>query len=221
MSLFFTIITNHFIGEEFSLGQTSIDGYEAMGFDVTQLTQDEEQSLYTIKTNMSIPMSLYGDSFQWVKYGHHILPSSLDFTSLNKAGLHRTFRESLIEFLHTDLDGNLSSTLNPLTASRLDQYLLSLQEGLSETANKGEMFDQQMLHQKSKDDFIAEIVDIALLATQIPLSIFSNLFHQRSEKHSMLESMLDILQQFYIQVETQSEEFHFFWWRSFHIHVMV
>ncbi len=25
----------------------------------------------------------------------------------------------------------------------------------------------------------------------------------------MLESMLDILQQFYIQVETQSEEFHF------------
>jgi hypothetical protein len=28
--------------------------------------------------------------------------------------------------------------------------------------------------------------------------------------HSMLESMLEILQQFYIQVETQSEEFHFF-----------
>jgi hypothetical protein len=67
-----------------------------------------------------------------------------------------------------------------------------------------------MLHQKSKDDFIAEIVDIALLATQIPLSIFTNLFHQRFEKHSMLESTLEILQQFYIQVETQSEEFHLF-----------
>ncbi len=51
---------------------------------------------------------------------------------------------------------------------------------------------------------------IALFATQIPLSIFTNLFHQRFEKHSMLESMLEILQQFYIQMETESDEFHLF-----------
>ncbi len=144
---------------------------------------------------MPIPMFVYGDSFQWEKYGHHILPSSLDWTNHNKAGLHQTFWNSLIEFLRTDLDGNLSSTLNHLTASRLDHYLSSLQEGLSETANKSEPFDQQMLHQKSKDYFIAEIACIALLAIQIPLSIFTNLFHQRFEKHSMLESMLEILQQ--------------------------
>ncbi len=67
-----------------------------------------------------------------------------------------------------------------------------------------------MLHQKSKDYFIAEIARIALFATQIPPSIFTNLFHQRFEKHSMLESMLEILHQFYIQVETQSDEFHLF-----------
>jgi hypothetical protein len=79
VSLFSTIITNHFIGEEFCLGQTSINGYEAMGFDVTQLTQDEEQNVFTIKTNMPIPVLVYGDAFQWEKYGHHILPSSLDF----------------------------------------------------------------------------------------------------------------------------------------------
>ncbi len=47
VSLFSTIITNHFNGEEFCLGQTSIDGYKAIGFDVTQLTQDEEQNLFT------------------------------------------------------------------------------------------------------------------------------------------------------------------------------
>jgi hypothetical protein len=145
-SLFSTVITNKFIGEAFCLGQTSIDGYESMGFDVTQLTQDEEQSLFTIKTNMPIPMFAYGDSFQWEKYGHHILPSSLDWTNQNKGSLHQTFWNSLTEFLHTDLDGNLSSTLNPLTAYSLDQYLSSLQEGLSETANKGELFDQQMVH---------------------------------------------------------------------------
>ncbi len=49
-----------------------------------------------------------------------------------------------------------------------------------------------------------------MFATQIPLSIFTNLFKQRFEKHAMLESMCEILQQFYIQMETQSDEFHLF-----------
>jgi hypothetical protein len=111
-----------------------------MGFDVIQLTQDEEQSLFTINTDMPIPMLAYGASFQWAKYGHHILPPSINLTKQNNVGLHRTYRNSLIEFIHKDLDGNLSSTLNPLTASMLDQYLSSLQEGLSNTANKGSTF---------------------------------------------------------------------------------
>ena len=49
-----------------------------------------------------------------------------------------------------------------------------------------------------------------MFATQIALSILTNLFCQRFEKHSMLESTLDILQQFYIQVEKQSDEYHLF-----------
>ncbi len=88
VSLFPTVITNHFTGEEFYLGPNSLDGYKAMRFDVTQLTQDEEQSLFTIQTNMPKPMLVYGDSFQWTKYAHHILPSNQDLTSNNKAGLH-------------------------------------------------------------------------------------------------------------------------------------
>jgi hypothetical protein len=155
-----------------------------MGFDVTQLTQDEEQSLFTIKTNMQVPMVVHGDSFYWAKYGQLILPSNLDLKSNNKAGLHRTFWKCLIDFLRTDLDGNLSSTFNPLTTSKLDPYLSKKNEGLSETANKGKVFDQHMLNEISKHCFIDEIVDIALFATQIPLSIFTNLLHQRFEKHS-------------------------------------
>jgi hypothetical protein len=57
-----TVITNEFIGEDFYLSQHSMDGYEAMGFDVAQLTQDMEQSLFTIKTNMPIPVLVYGDA---------------------------------------------------------------------------------------------------------------------------------------------------------------
>jgi hypothetical protein len=87
VSSFSTVISNHFIGEDFLLSQESMDGYEEMGFDVTQLTQDEEQSLFTRKTNMPIPMVVYGDSFEWAKYGDHILPSNQDLTSNNKVGL--------------------------------------------------------------------------------------------------------------------------------------
>jgi hypothetical protein len=39
VSSFFTVITNHSIGEDFNLSEHSMDGYEAMGFDVTQSTQ--------------------------------------------------------------------------------------------------------------------------------------------------------------------------------------
>jgi hypothetical protein len=82
--------------------------------------------------------------------------------------------------------------LNLLAASKLDHFLSTLPEGLSETANKGHMFDQHVWNEKRKHHFIDEIVDISLDATQIPLSIFTNVFHQRFEKHSMLESMLEI-----------------------------
>jgi hypothetical protein len=87
VSLFFTVITNEFIGEEFYPSQHSLDGYE----ELSQLTQDEEPILFTLNTDKPITMLMYGDSFQWAKYGHHILPSSLDLTSNNKAGLRCTF----------------------------------------------------------------------------------------------------------------------------------
>jgi hypothetical protein len=45
---------------------------------------------------------------------------------------------------------------------------------------------------------------------QTPSSIFTNLFHQRFEKHSMLESLLEILQQFYIQMESEPDGLYLF-----------
>ncbi len=72
------------------------------------------------------------------------------------------------------------------------------------------MFDQHMWDEKSKHHFIDEIVDIAVFSTQIPQSIFTNLFHQRFKKHSILKSMLEILQQFNIQMETEPDDFHLF-----------
>jgi hypothetical protein len=71
-------------------------------------------------------------------------------TSHNKAGLHQTFWNCLIEFLRTDLDGNLSSTLNPLTASKLDHYSSTCFEAVSETANKGKFVDQNILNENER-----------------------------------------------------------------------
>jgi hypothetical protein len=67
-----------------------------------------------------------------------------------------------------------------------------------------------MKTKKCKHCFIDEIVAIALSATQIPLSIFTNLFHKRFEKHSLLESTLEILQEFYIQMKIEPDDFHLF-----------
>ncbi len=116
MSSFSTVIANEFIGGDFYVSQHSMDGYEAMGFDVTQLTQDMEQSLFTIRTNMPIPVLLNGVAFQWAIYGHHVLPSNLDLTSHNKTGIIQSFLDSLIEFLHTDLDKNLVPSSLDLTS---------------------------------------------------------------------------------------------------------
>ncbi len=134
---------------------------------------------------------------------------------------HQTYQKSLVEFLPTDilikflctdLEENLSFPLNSLTTSKLDHFVLTLPEGLSETANKGKEFDQHFWNEnkKPKHHFIDEIVAIALSATQIPLSIFTNLFHKRFEKHSMLESTLEILQQFHIQMEIEPHDFQLF-----------
>ncbi len=76
VSSFSTVITNHFIGEEFCLGQTSINGYKAVGFDVTQLTQDEEQSLFTIKNTYVSVWGLFPVGTIWSS--HSNLKSRLD-----------------------------------------------------------------------------------------------------------------------------------------------
>jgi hypothetical protein len=101
--------------------------------------------------------------------------------------------------------------LNYLASSKLDQFVLTLPEGLPETANEdNKECHYHVWHKKRKHRLINQIVDIALAGTQIPLSILTNLFHKRFQKHSMLESMLEILQHFYIQMETEPHDFLLF-----------
>ncbi len=82
---------------------------------------------------MPIPVLVYGDAFQWAKYAHHILPSNLDLTSHNKTGIHQLFWNSLIEFLHTDLDRNLVPSSLDLTSHNKAGLHLTYQKSLVES----------------------------------------------------------------------------------------
>jgi hypothetical protein len=61
-------------------------------------------------------------------------------------------------------------------------------------------------------------MEIAVNATTIPLSIFTNLFHQRFSKHDYLESTLEILQQFY-QDAFGSQTLFYNSWRSLQVYL--
>jgi hypothetical protein len=73
--LFSILITNNFIGEDVTLDENSVCGYKMMGFNT--LREDEESNIFSLRLELPIPFSIFGDSYSWAKYGHHILPSIL------------------------------------------------------------------------------------------------------------------------------------------------
>ena len=56
----------------------------------------------------------------------------------------------------------------------------------------------------------SSIGDIAKEATKILFAIFTNLFHYRFKKKSYLESTLELLQQFYIQLDELCVDYRLF-----------
>jgi hypothetical protein len=66
-------LTNQFIGTDVIMNDSSITGYENMGFNVKSMTQDVHQGQFMITTDNPIPLMPYSDRYTWVKYGHFIL----------------------------------------------------------------------------------------------------------------------------------------------------
>jgi hypothetical protein len=55
-----------------------------------------------------------------------------------------------------------------------------------------------------------EVWECARKVTIIPFSIFMSMFHQRFTEHRFLESTLELLQQFYLQVESIANDYKVF-----------
>jgi hypothetical protein len=114
-------IRNDFIGEEVTLDENSVCGYKMMGFKT--ISEVEESNLFYLRLEVPIPFSVFGDSYSWAKYGHHILPSILSISSREKVQLNDPFWKCLLALLQMDLDGNLYSTPNCHTSAKLESYL--------------------------------------------------------------------------------------------------
>ncbi len=125
---FSVTITNNFIGDNVDITKWSLAGYEAMGFNVTPLTQDTDQNLFSFGTEYPIPVAFYYDCYTWAKYGK-ILLSTISLEEREKTALHSTFWNSFQQFLCIDLDGNLSSSPSARVKGRLGKYLSPFHQG--------------------------------------------------------------------------------------------
>jgi hypothetical protein len=64
------------------------------------------------------------------------------------------------------------------------------------------IWDQLLSIEKTMDTIIEEVWEFARKATIIPFSIFTSMFHQRFTEHIFLESTLELIQQFHLQVKS-------------------
>jgi hypothetical protein len=82
---------------------------------------------------------------------------------------------------------------------------------MSELRYKVEIFDEGLDNEQLKEKFMEHILDTAIMAIMIPLSIFTFFVHnKRFEKHSMLESTLAIFQHFCNQMTSEPDEYSIF-----------
>ncbi len=95
--LFSMVITNSFIGEEVTLDENSVCGYKMMGFKI--ISEDEESKIFSLRLEVPLPFSVFGDSYSWAKYGHHILQSILSLSSKEIEQLHDPLQKCLLTLL--------------------------------------------------------------------------------------------------------------------------
>ncbi len=141
---FSILITNNFIEEEVTLDENSVCGYKMMGFKT--LNEDEESNIFSLRLELPIPFSVFGDSDSWAKYGHHILPSTLSLSSREKVKLHDPFWKCLLALIQMDLDGYLYFTPNCHTSVKMEFYLSHFFPSHQDKKASCSMFDQLLLH---------------------------------------------------------------------------
>jgi hypothetical protein len=173
-------IINNFIGEEVTLDENSVCGYNMMGFKI--MSEDEELNIFSLRLELPMSFSVFGDSYSWAKYGHHILPSILSISSREKVQLHDPFWKCPLGLLQTDLDGKLYSTPNRHTSTKIEGYLSHFFQSHQDNKASGSMIDQLLLHRATTNNLVKFLMETVVGTTTIPLNLFTNLCVKRFPK---------------------------------------
>ena len=124
--------------------------------------------------------------------------------------LHGPFCSSMIDFFSTDLGGTATYLMNPNILSQLQQLLLKFPISELDTQQISFMWDQHLENSKTKETVVQQLMKIGNSATVIPFSIFTEMMCQHFAKLKFLESSLELLQQFQLELVSISDEFTIF-----------
>ena len=116
----------------------------------------------------------------------------------------------MTEFLQTDIDGSVVFLLNAITIQSLEKYLSTFYTPPLDIDQISSIWDQILCNPKTMVTVADEVWECARKVTIIPFSIFMSIFHQRFTEHRFLESTLELLQQFYLQVESIAHDYKVF-----------
>ncbi len=113
----------------------------------------------------------------------------------------------MTEFLQTDIDGSLDFLLSATTIHSSVEYLETFYMPPLDIDIISSIWDQILKNDKTRIQVSDELWEFARKTSIIPSSIFTSMLHQRFTEHRYLESMLELLQQFYIQVESIAQDY--------------
>jgi hypothetical protein len=186
-----------------------------LGFDMSNFNEDSSGDLYIFGISMPIHMVQYRDSLTWSKYSRCLFPNDLpnDFSKMmisEMNNINDLFCQNMTGFLQTDIDGSVDFLLNVINIQSLEKYFKNLYTPPSDIDQISFIWDQIHRNQKTMVTVAEEVWDYARKVSMIPFSIFMSMFHQCFTEHRFLEPTLELLQQFYIQVESIAHDYKVF-----------
>ena len=120
------------------------------------------------------------------------------------------FCQNMTEFLQSDIDGSVDFLLNAITIQSLEKYLKTFYMPPLDIDQISSIWDQTLCNLKTMVTIAEEVWVFARKATIIPFSIFTSMFHPYFMEHRFLESTLELLQQFYLQVKSIALDYKVF-----------
>jgi hypothetical protein len=115
----------------------------------------------------------------------------------------------MTEFLQTDIDGSVDFLLDAITIESLEKCLKTFYMPPLDIDQISSIWDQILSNPKTMETVTEEVWEFASRATIISFSIFVSMFHQHFREHRFLESTLELLEQFYLPVESIAHDYNY------------